>query len=122
MVEVVHILRPAAAAAQQALAEVEAAMLVLAGAAMSVRELVPTAVAASALPGAETSVRELVPPGPAALAPVEADPLVEELILSEVEPLARELAQEQELAAVGVHQAAKAELAQEQAPTAQDLL
>ena len=130
MVEVVHILRPAAAAAQQALAEVEAAMLV--------RKLVPAEAAAfapveagvavlaeaaaSAEPGIETQVRKLIPAEAAALVPIEADPPVEELILSEVEPLARELAQEQELAAVGVHQAAKAELAQEQAPTAQDLL
>lgn len=118
----VHTLHPAAAAVQQVLAEVEAAVSILAEASVPPGAEVPTAAAASVPPGAETSVRELVPPGPAALAPVEADPLVEELILSEVEPLARELAQEQELAAVGVHQAAKAELAQEQAPTAQDLL
>lgn len=90
---------------------------------MSVRELVPTAVAA--LAPVEAGVAVLtgasVPPGAEVLAPVEADPLVEELILSEVEPLARELAQERELAAVGVHQAARVELAQEQAPIAQGL-
>ena len=138
MVEVLHILHPAAAAAQQALAEVEAAM--------SVRELVPTAVAALApveagvavLTGAAMSVRELVPtavaasalPGAAAFAPVEAgvavlagaEVPVEELILSEVEPLARELAQKQELAVVGIRLAARVELAREQAPIVQDLL
>ncbi len=118
MVEVVHILRPAAAAAQQALAEVEAAMLVLAGAAMSVRELVPTAVAASALPGAAAFAP--VEAGVAVLAGAEVP--VEELILSEVEPLARELAQKQELAVVGIRLAARVELAREQAPIVQDLL
>lgn len=118
----VHTLRPAAAAAQQVLAEVEAVVSVLPEVAVVAGAEVPTAAAASVPPGAETPVRELVPPGAAALAPVEADPPVEELILPEAEVPVRELAQEQELAAVGVHQAAKAELAQEQAPTAQDLL
>lgn len=126
MVEVVHILRPAAAAAQQALAEVEAAMLVLAGAAMSVRELVPTEAVASALPGAvvlapvEAGVAVLTGAGVAVLTGAEVP--VEELILSEVEPLARELAQKQELAVVGIRLAARVEPAREQAPIVQDLL
>lgn len=102
MVEVLHILHPAAAAAQQALAEVEAAM--------SVRELVPTAVAALAP----------VEAGVAVLTGAEVP--VEELILSEVEPLARELAQKQELAVVGIRLAARVEPAREQAPIVQDLL
>ena len=118
----VHTLHPAAAAVQQVLAEVEAVVSVLPEVAVAAGAEVPTAAAASVPPGAETPVQELVPPGAAALAPVEADPLVEELILSEVEPLARELAKEQELAVVGVRQTAKAELAQEQAPIAQGLL
>lgn len=122
----VHILRPAAAAAQQALAEVEAAMLVLAGAAMSVRELVPTEAVASALPGAvvlapvEAGVAVLTGAGVAVLTGAEVP--VEELILSEVEPLARELAQKQELAVVGIRLAARVEPAREQAPIVQDLL
>lgn len=111
----VHTLHPAAAAVQQVLAEVEAVVSVLPEAAVVAGAEVP------AEPEAETPVRELVPTAVAVLIPVEADPLVEELILSEVEPLARELAQERELAAVGVHQAARVELAQEQAPIAQGL-
>lgn len=119
----VHTLRPAAAAAQQVLAAVLAVVSVLAEASVppGAEVLALAEAEVPAEPEVEVSVRELVPTEAAALAPVEADPLVEELILSEVEPLARELAQERELAAVGVHQAARVELAQEQAPIAQGL-
>lgn len=87
-----HTLLPAAAAVQQVLAEIEAAVLVLPEVAVVAGAEVPAAVAASVPPGAETPVRELVPPGAVALAAVE------------------------------VCLAARVELAQEQAPIAQDLL